>query len=311
MLLLPVLVWGGGSLRLAAAPALGADVVDGVVLRLVQPSIDQASKWKTELRRAHVARQMRLSAAPGAAAPSHLIWAETAVPFLLAREPELRARIAGIVPEGGLLLTGAPRAGAAGADPRLWNSLHALDAEGEIVGTYDKAHLVPFGEYTPLRPLLGLAKLTAGSVDFSPGPGRVALALPGLPPFSPLICYEAIFPGRVVGSGARPQWLLNLTNDAWFGTSSGPYQHFASARTRAVEEGLPLVRVANNGISAVVDAYGRIVGRLGLNEIGTLDAALPRPAMGISLYAYLGDWSALIVVLIAAFSALMLRRLMA
>ena len=310
MLLLPVLVWGGGSLRLAAAPALGADVVDGVVLRLVQPSIDQASKWKTGLRRAHVTRQMRLSAAPGARPVSHVIWAETAVPYLLAREPELRARIAGIIPEGGLLLTGAPRAEAEGAEPRLWNSLHALDTEGEIVGTYDKAHLVPFGEYTPLRSLLGLAKLTAGSTDFSPGPGRVTLRLPGLPAFSPLICYEAVFPGRVVASGVRPQWILNITNDAWFGTSSGPYQHFASARTRAVEEGLPLVRVANNGISAVVDAYGRIVGRLGLNEIGSLDAALPRPTKGILLYAMLGDWMALMVVLVSAFSALLLRRFM-
>ena len=310
MLLLPVLVWGGGSLRLAAAPALGADVVDGVVLRLVQPSIDQASKWKTGLRRAHVARQMRLSAAPGARPVSHVIWAETAVPYLLAREPELRARIAGIIPEGGLLLTGAPRAEAGGAEPRLWNSLHALDTEGEIVGTYDKAHLVPFGEYTPLRSLLGLAKLTAGSTDFSPGPGRVTLQLPGLPAFSPLICYEAVFPGRVVASGARPQWILNITNDAWFGTSSGPYQHFASARTRAVEEGLPLVRVANNGISAVVDAYGRIVGRLGLNETGSLDAALPRPTKSILLYAKLGDWMALMVVLVSAFSALLLRRFM-
>ncbi len=163
----------------------------------------------------------------------------------------------------------------------------------------------------PLRSALGFAKLAAGSVDFSPGAGALTLDLRGLPAFAPLICYEAIFPGRVVPAGTRPEWLLNLTNDAWFGTSSGPYQHFASARIRAVEEGLPLVRVANNGISAVVDAYGRIVGRLGLNEIGVLDTPLPRPAEGITMYARIGDWMALILAGVVAFSTLMLRRFLA
>ncbi len=312
MLLLPALVWGGGSLRLAGAPALGTEVVDGVTLRLVQPSIEQALKWKAALRRDHVERQMRLSAAPGAERISHVIWAETAVPYLLAQDAELRRLIARVVPEGGLLLAGAPRAGAeVGRGPRLWNSLHALDRRGEIVGTYDKVHLVPFGEYMPLRSVLGFAKLAAGSVDFSPGAGALALDLRGLPAFAPLICYEAIFPGQVVPAGTRPEWLLNVTNDAWFGTSSGPYQHFASARIRAVEEGLPLVRVANNGISAVVDAYGRIVGRLGLNEVGVLDSPLPKPVERLTLYARFGDWMALISGLAVAFSGLILRRFMA
>ena len=312
MLLLPALVWGGGSLRLAGAPALGTEMVDGVTLRLVQPSIEQALKWKAALRRDHVERQMRLSAAPGAERISHVIWAETAVPYLLAQDPELRRLIARIVPEGGLLLAGAPRAGtAAGGGPRLWNSLHALDRRGAIVGTYDKVHLVPFGEYMPLRSVLGFAKLAAGSVDFSPGAGALALDLRGLPAFAPLICYEAIFPGKVVPAGSRPEWLLNVTNDAWFGTSSGPYQHFASARIRAVEEGLPLVRVANNGISAVVDAYGRIVGRLGLNEVGVLDLPLPKPVERLTLYARVGDWMVLIMALAVAFSGLILRRFMA
>ncbi len=311
MLALPLLAWGGGALRLAAAPPLGSDVVEGVGLRLVQPSIEQALKWRPAMRQDHVERQMRLSAAEGLAGISHVIWAETAVPYLLTQEPELRARLARVVPEGGLLITGAPRSGAAEGAPRLWNSLHALAGDGGIVGTYDKHHLVPFGEYMPLRSLLGLSKLTAGSVDFAPGPGPLVLRLPGLPPVSPLICYEAIFPGRVLPAGPRPAWLLNLTNDAWFGTSSGPYQHFASARMRAVEEGLPLVRVANTGISAVVDAYGRTLGRLGLNRTGILDAPLPKPAERVTLYARLGDWSALILGLITAFSSLMLRRFMA
>ena len=193
----------------------------------------------------------------------------------------------------------------------MWNSLHGLDEAGVIVGTYDKHHLVPFGEYTPLRAVLGrlgLGKLVVGSQGFSAGPGPETLDLPGLPPFSPLICYEAIFPGRVVAEGARPQWLLNVTNDAWFGTSSGPYQHFASARIRAVEEGLPLVRVANTGISAVVDSYGRLLGQLRLNQAGVLDSHLPRPAKSVTLYARYGDRMGLFLIVILAFSALISRR---
>jgi len=314
-LLLPALVWGGGALRLAMVPAPDAETVDGVMLRLVQPSIDQASKWLPELRRGHIENQMRLSSGPGAdpgAQPvSHVIWAETAVPFILDGEAELRAQLAGIVPRGGVLIAGAPRLDRSGEPRRLWNSLHGLDETGAVVGTYDKHHLVPFGEYTPLRAVLGwlgLGKLTVGGQGFSAGPGLATLKLPGLPPFSPLICYEAIFPGRVVAEGARPQWLLNLTNDAWFGTSSGPYQHFASARIRAVEEGLPMVRVANSGISAVVDPYGRLLGRLRLNQVGVLDSPLPQPAEGITLYARYGDRIGLFLIVILAFSALIFRR---
>jgi apolipoprotein N-acyltransferase len=147
---------------------------------------------------------------------------------------------------------------------------------------------VPFGEYVPLRSLLGRLNLNVGTVDFLPGPGPQALPLPGLPPASPLICYEAIFPGQVVAPGTRPAWLLNVTNDAWFGISSGPHQHFAAARFRAVEEGLPLVRAANNGISAIVDAQGRVTASLGLGETGIVDGTLPA-ALGPTLYSRFGD----------------------
>jgi apolipoprotein N-acyltransferase len=310
-LLLPALVWGGGALRLANAPAPGTEVVDGVMLRLVQPNIDQAKKWLPELRRGHVETQIRLSSKTAAWPVSHVIWAETAVPFMLDSEPELRARLAGIVPRDGLLITGAPRLDGSGTERRLWNSLLGLDREGAVVGTYDKHHLVPFGEYTPLREIwgwLGLGKLTIGAQGFSAGPGLVSLNLPGLPPFSPLICYEAIFPGRVVAEGPRPQWLLNVTNDAWFGSSSGPYQHLASARIRAVEEGLPLVRVANTGISAVIDPYGRLLGRIGLNQAGILDSQLPRPLDSVTLYAIHGDRIGLFLIAILAFSSLIFRR---
>jgi apolipoprotein N-acyltransferase len=238
-----------------------------------------------------------------------VIWPETAVPFVVTDfndvGPALRERLADAVPPGGLLLTGAPRA-ERDAEGRLvlWNSLHALDRSGAIVATYDKFHLVPFGEYVPLRSILKIAKVTVGNVDFSPGPGLRTLALPGLPDASPLICYEAIFPAQVVAPGTRPAWLLNITNDAWFGISSGPYQHFTAARFRAVEEGLPLVRAANNGISAVVDSYGRIEARLELGATGVVDAALP-PALPSTLYSRFGD--GVLAVLILAFGAAALR----
>ncbi len=164
----------------------------------------------------------------------------------------------------------------------------ALDHAGAILATYDKAHLVPFGEYVPLRGVLPMDKITPGTLDFTPGPGPRTLHLPGLPPVSPLICYEVIFPGAVVDPADRPQWLLNLTNDAWYGLTSGPFQHFNIARVRAIEEGMPLVRAANNGISGLVDPYGRVIKHLALDAVGFLDVPLPR-ALPITIYARIGD----------------------
>jgi len=304
-----IAVWAGGAIRLAGAPASGERVVDGVRLRLVQASVAQALKWRPEARRDNLEAQMRLSVGPGFEDVTHVIWPETAVPYLFGEVPELRRLLGRVVPPGGLLITGAPRGAPGAGPPRIWNSLVALDGDGEVVSTYDKHHLVPFGEYVPFRSVLGIDKLVPGRVDFSAGPGPVRLDLPGLPPASPLICYEIIFPGQVVAPGARPAWLLNVTNDAWFGTSSGPYQHFASARVRAVEEGLPLVRAANTGISALVDGYGRVIGRLGLNQVGVLDVSLPRPVSGITPYARIGNWSVAIVFLGTLLIALILRRL--
>ena len=290
LLLLPLAGWGWGALRLAAAPALGSDGVAGVRLRLVQPSIPQDLKWRADQRAANLRLQAELSLAPAEIPPTVVIWPETAVPYLLAAEPQLRRELTGLVPPGGYLIAGAPRVEPRDPQGEIWNSLHALDGRGDIVATYDKVHLVPFGEYTPLRPLLGFAKLTVGARDFSAGPGLATLELPGLPAFSPLICYEVIFPGAVKAAAEpAPRWLLNLTNDAWFGDSSGPYQHFASARIRAVEEGLPLVRAANNGISAVIDSYGRVIDRIDLNDQGVIDANLPEAADEQTIYSYAGN----------------------
>ena len=303
------LVWCGGAIRLATAPAVGEATAPDILLRLVQPAIPQADKWKPELRQGHVARQIEMSRAGPTAQgrPTHVIWAETAVPYNLWAMPELERWLAEAVPPGGLLIAGAPRR-EPGPDGGLWNALHAIDSSRSIVATYDKVRLVPFGEFVPLRGLLGFSKLTAGRVDFSPGPGRRTLDLPGLPPFSPLICYEIIYPGDMVADGPRPSWLLTITNDAWFGRSSGPYQHFAAGRLRAVEEGLPLVRVANGGISAVVDSYGRVWDSLGLDKVGTIDSRLPQALAAPPLFAVLGNLVMVILLGLTLISWLFFRR---
>jgi apolipoprotein N-acyltransferase len=173
----------------------------------------------------------------------------------------------------------------------------AVDSSGAVVGSYDKAHLVPFGEFMPLRSILGLGSVAGGSTDFSTGPGVQTLRLPGLPPVGPLVCYEVIFPGAVTDWSDRPEWLLNLTNDGWYGISAGPYQHLVAARLRAVEEGLPMVRAANTGISAVIDSVGRIVAELGLGQRGVLDSPLPRPLSKLTLFAMTGVWGSMLLCL--------------
>ena len=209
-----------------------------------------------------------------------------------------------------MLIAGALRAGPPGERPRrVWNSLIALDGAARRVAVYDKARLVPFGEYVPLRSLLAFTQVTGGRLDFSRGPGRRTLSVPGLPPFGPLICYEIIFPGRAVDPHRRPEWLLNVTNDGWFGDSAGPYQHFAAARMRAVEEGLPVARAANSGISAMIDPYGRVVERLGLGRRGVLEAALPAPLPGPTAFARFGHTPLLVVLALAAAGLAARRRL--
>jgi apolipoprotein N-acyltransferase len=273
---------------LSPAPA-GADPTagDGPLLRLVQPDIPQSLKWDPRERQAHLQLTADLSLAPGAERIDHLLWPETATLFPLAAEAAFRNDLAQLVPPRGYLLTGSTRIERAPA-LRAWNSLHALDAAGEIRATYDKFHLVPFGEYVPLRGVLPLERIAVGPVDFSAGPGPRTIRLPGLPAFSPLICYESIFPLAARDPRDRPDWILIATNDAWFGASAGPYQHFVAARFRAIEEGLPVVRVANGGISAVIDAGGRVRAALALGARSHLDARLP-PPLPPPPYARAGD----------------------
>lgn len=302
------LAWAGGAARLAlAGPAASAP---DVRLRLVQPNIPQTEKWKPELRGQHFLSQVRMSSLPGEPPPTHVIWAEAAASFFLAETPEALALLAEATPEKGLAIVGTLRRSLPGEPHQVWNSLLAIDRTGHVAASYDKSHLVPFGEYVPFRSLLGVSSVAAGTADFSAGSGIATLSLPGLPEVSPLICYEVIFPAAVADRGERPRWLLNLTNDGWYGHSPGPYQHFASARLRAVEEGLPLVRVANTGISAIVDAHGRVIDELPLGAQGLIDGPLPLPLDGPTLYGRFGNAIvfALIAVVAAAGLALGRRR---
>jgi apolipoprotein N-acyltransferase len=286
----------GGLARVPDAPQ---PVQDGVLLRLVQPDIPQTLKWDPVLRRDHLVDQVILSRAAGWEKVTHVIWSETAATFPIDGAENTFARniVAQAAPPGGWLITGAPRVSPQGEPRRLWNSVIAVDRDGETGAIFDKAHLVPFGEYVPLGGILPVTKITAGRTDFSPGPGVRTVHLPGTPAYSPLVCYEVIFPGAVVDAADRPEWLLNLTNDAWFGLSAGPHQHFAAAIFRAVEEGLPLVRDANTGISAVVDPYGRVVASLDLGQRGVLDSPLPRP-LSATIYAWTGNWSGFLLAMV-------------
>jgi apolipoprotein N-acyltransferase len=294
--LLITFLGAAGAARLEMRPSM----VTGTWLRIVQPAIPQTMKWDPSAAEANFQRLVDLSDAPARNPITAIIWPEAATPFLLERDASHRQRIAAIAPKSGYVVSGALRANPPpGPIAHIWNSMEAFDAKGDIVAHYDKTHLVPFGEYVPLRELLPIRKITVGSIDFSAGTGPRTITLPGIPPFAPLICYEAIFPGAVVDEGARPAWLLNLTNDAWYGRTSGPFQHLASARTRTVEEGLPMVRVANNGISAVIDSVGRVRARIDLDTIGYADVNLPR-AGDPTFYSQAGDWSLLLLLLLGA-----------
>ncbi len=295
MIIVLASIWFGGTIRLALQ---NPPPVAGVDLLIVQPNIPQELKWRGDTRKASLEKHMQMTLASKYDSVSHIIWPETAVPYNLSQDPGLADWLSTAVPKNGLLITGAIRRKGEEGSLRLWNSLHAVDSNGLLRLTYDKHHLVPFGEYMPLRNIMSFAKLTYGDVDFSSGPGAQTLEVPGLPPVSPLICYEAIFPGRVVSSETRPGWILNITNDGWFGNTAGPYQHLQAARLRAVEEGLPLVRAANTGISAVVDPLGRYVGRLSLGTEGVLNAPLPS-AIGRTPYAVMGDGTMIIMFLIS------------
>lgn len=290
--------WGAGSARLPAGPAAMGDER----IRIVQPNIPQAEKWRAEYVQRNFDRLMALSEPPPSAAaettaaaappPALILWPETAVTPDVIADPRNRAQMMARL-GGARLILGTirweQRPGASA--PQALNSLFALSPSGAIAAIYDKHHLVPFGEYIPFQETmeaLGLRQLAGGRGGFATGPGPGLITAEGFPRFGALICYEAIFPQEMPRGADRPDVLIQITNDAWFGASSGPYQHLAQAQMRAIEQGLPLLRSANTGVSAAIDAYGRVYAHLPLGEIGRIDVALPAP-LAPTLYAQGGE----------------------
>ncbi len=297
-------LWLWGDARLA--PALPARMPE-LRLRLIQPNAPQAEKWDPQKMPIFFRRQLNLTAADPSFAPDLVIWPETAVPFWLGQRPGLQRLVADSAPPGATVIIGARRA----EGRRFFNALAVLGRDGQVAQRYDKAHLVPFGEYVPFGAffarfgITGLAAEDGGG--FSAGPGAVLLDLGKAGKVRPLICYEAIFPAEIARGVARPDWMLQITNDAWFGRNAGPRQHFAQARARAIEQGLPMVRVANTGITAVIGPRGRIRAQLPPRVAGKLDSLLPS-ALPPTPYSRMGDAPVLFFVLLGGFLLAWRRR---
>jgi len=296
-----------GIVRLSHAPTR---FVPKVKLRIMQPDLQQDLKFNYSAKAAVMQKYLTLSdrstgpQSTGVRDVTVLIWPESAFPFFLTREADAMAQIAALLPKGSVLITGSVRAPDQPPGTRItraYNSIYVIDHDGNVLSVYDKLHLVPFGEYLPFQDWMeavGFQQLTKVQGGFIPGTVRRPMEIPGAPRALPLICYEAIFPDAVAARGDRPGWIVNLTNDGWFGMSTGPYQHLQQARLRAIEQGLPVVRAANTGISAVIDPLGRDVARLGLGIEGVLDSALPS-AISPTVYARTGDIPAAIMIAIA------------
>ncbi|HEY9215438.1 MAG TPA: apolipoprotein N-acyltransferase [Ancylobacter sp.] len=307
-------LWGAGAWRLATTQV---GTVPGVKLRIMQPNLPQDQKFRYDARRTVMDLYIATSESEsGLNGITHLIWPESAFPFFLEREPEAIARIAAMLPDATILITGAARLDPVPGQPRpkAYNSLRAIGSDGAILANADKVHLVPFGEYLPFQETLeslGFEQLTRQRGGFSAAPNRALMRIPGLPPAVPLICYEAIFPGQIMppagASIERPGFLLNVSNDAWFGMTPGPYQHFEQARLRTIEEGLPMIRATNNGVSAIIDPVGRTIATLPLGVRGVLDGALPL-TLSNTIYASYGILMPCILVLMGLLVAFMLHR---
>ena len=272
---------GFGYYRLAQPLPAGRQQLS---VRIVQPDIDLSEKWDEGVRERIFATLIELSArppAPGQARPQLIVWPETSVPFLFSDRPDALEAIGGMLQEGQMLLAGIVREERApGPEGRLryYNTVAAIDDGGRIVAAVDKVHLVPFGEYIPFSGLfgaLGIEQLVAGPMNFTAGKRRSDIVLPGGVKAVPFICYEAIFPELVAHDAAAGQVMVNVTNDAWFGDTAGPYQHFRQAQLRSVENGLPLLRAANTGISGIVEQRGVVIDALAMNRVGVIDARIP------------------------------------
>lgn len=280
----------------AAAPQV---TQTGHIVRLIQPNAPQHQKWDPAHMPTFFERQIEFTAAPAAPGqprPDLIVWPETSVPVWLNNAEPALIRIA-TAADGAALALGIRRFEGA----RIYNSMVYLDEKGQAQGVYDKHHLVPFGEYVPFGDLMARFGIhgfaTNSGQGFSSGPGPKVLSMGALGNALPLICYEAVFPNDINASTERPDFLLQVTNDAWFGARSGPYQHLAQARMRAIEQGVPLMRAANTGVSAMIDPLGRITDSLPLGQAGFVDAGLAAP-LPSTLYSRTSDWLAFAAVIL-------------
>lgn len=299
---------GFGVWRLGSVPV---EINEDVRLRLVQPAIPQDLKWALDNRADTVERLLMLSESrldpsdQGLADITHLVWPESAIPFFLSEEPQALARIGRMLPDTTMLLTGAPRDeyfADGTVDPTApgYNSVLAIDTNGEVVASYDKTHLVPVGEYLPFQDVfraMGIGQFVPGAAGWTPGEARRLMQFSDGLSIFPLVCYEILFSGELGSLVAQADFILNVTNDAWFDGSVGKAQHFHHARLRAVEEGVPLVRVANTGVTAVIDPLGRVTARLAEDQMAVLDVSPPRPIDG-TIFAVMRHWSVLILALL-------------
>lgn len=294
--LLAGVMFGGGFLLRPAAP----DVVDRPIVRMVQPNAPQHLKWHPDHIPTFFQRQVTATSAPGD--PDLIVWPETALPMLLGNADQALDIIA-TAAGGAPVVMGVQR-----YEDGYFNAMILMEGQGQVTQLYDKHHLVPFGEYMPFSWLFrhisigGLAQRTQAAYSAGPGPSIFDTPLGAA---LPLICYEAVFPQDVTGAPTRPAYLLQVTNDAWFGTWSGPQQHLMQARMRAIETGLPLVRAANTGVSAMIGPGGRILASLPLGQQGFVDAPLPNARVS-TIYWKTGDWLVFVLILGTIIGALTL-----
>lgn len=304
------LLWEYGLYVLVNRP----HVQDGnsIMVRLVQPSIPQSLKWDRDVAEQNLQKYIELSKGSDNHYIDFTVWGETASPFDLTYDSAHVAKIRKAIPKNGYLVTGFLRReiGATAAEDALYNSLAVINRKGLVLDTYDKSHLVPFGEYIPLRQYLpNWLQPIANSVgQFGNGMQYQTINIEGYPEFAPLICYEIIFSGQVIRKENKPKWMIVLTNDGWYGNSAGPYQHLAAAQMRAVEEGISIVRSANSGISAVITPYGMIKSRLELGKEGFLDVVVKPDTARETIFGKYGNtipvfMSLSLILLVLLFSA--------
>ncbi|MDD4555779.1 MAG: apolipoprotein N-acyltransferase [Alphaproteobacteria bacterium] len=302
LLFIPLGLYTYGSFKLKSNQTIEKS---DITIRIVQPSIPQKIKWDEKALKNNLDEYISISKTKSLKDIDFTIWGETASPFPLDMDLQYLEKVTDAVSDSGYLVTGSIRY-VYNSTERMYqpaNALMVIDKQGNIKDIYDKSHLVPFGEYIPLKKFLPpwIRPITNVVANFKQGSGNKTIKLNNYPSFGGLICYEIIFPSQITDKKNRPQWLVNVTNDGWYGESSGPYQHLVTTQLRAVEEGLTIVRVANSGISAVISKNGEILGEIPLNAKGFLDINLPRNLETETLYSICGNYLIVILCLACAF----------